>query len=224
MTQNQGIYNPDPGADADVIVDGFLRELGQRALSGAALDVTRIRQRADEIAGQHAARTPDQVSAHNLRYACAILAAHEALVERGLADSALGILRDTFSAAGDFVRHKTRAGLDASADPFRELVNVSKAREAQQFGTGFELARVRDDDHQYLLDVRRCLWHDFFVDVGRPELTVVLCDFDSTWFTAIDPARHGFRFQRETTLGYGGGHCPFHFLRLSPASPSPTGR
>jgi len=219
MTKHQDIYKPDPGADADVIVDGFLREFGQRALGDAALDVTTIRQRAHQLAHQHAARTPDQVSAHNLRYACAILAAHEALIERGQTDGAVPILREAFSAAGDFVRYKTRAGLDASADPFSELVNVSKAREAVQFGTGFDLARVQDDDHQYLLDVRRCLWNDFFVDVGRPELTVVLCDFDSTWFTAIDPARHGFRFQRETTLGYGGGHCPFHFIRNRPRGP-----
>ena len=33
------------------------------------------------------------------------------------------------------------------------------------------------------------------------------------WIEAIDPARHGFRFDRDTTIGHGGTYCPFHFSR-----------
>jgi hypothetical protein len=35
----------------------------------------------------------------------------------------------------------------------------------------------------------------------------------SPWIEAIDPARHGFRFDRATTIGYGGSYCPFRFTR-----------
>lgn len=44
-------------------------------------------------------------------------------------------------------------------------------------------------------------------------MTPVMCAFDKAWIEAIDPARHGFRFDRATTIGYGGSHCPFHFTR-----------
>jgi hypothetical protein len=37
--------------------------------------------------------------------------------------------------------------------------------------------------------------------------------FDKAWIEAIDPARHGFRFDRVTTIGRDGSHCPFHFSR-----------
>ncbi|MCG5213116.1 L-2-amino-thiazoline-4-carboxylic acid hydrolase [Streptosporangium sp. KLBMP 9127] len=30
---------------------------------------------------------------------------------------------------------------------------------------------------------------------------------------AAKQARHGFRFDRRTTIGTGGTHCPFHFSR-----------
>jgi hypothetical protein len=64
------------------------------------------------------------------------------------------------------------------------------------------------------LEWRKCFWHDFFVAIGHLELTTVLCEFDRNWFDVISPERHGFRFERKTTLGYGGTHCPFHFLRV----------
>jgi hypothetical protein len=42
-----------------------------------------------------------------------------------------------------------------------------------------------------------------------------MCAFDKAWIEAIDPVRHGFRFDRATTIGHGGGRCPFHFTRTS---------
>ena len=54
------------------------------------------------------------------------------------------------------------------------------------------------------------------------ELTPVMCAFDKAWIEAIDPARHGFRFDRATTIGHGGSHCPFHFSRTR-AGPAAAG-
>ncbi|WP_433734573.1 L-2-amino-thiazoline-4-carboxylic acid hydrolase [Nocardia sp. CA-129566] len=48
---------------------------------------------------------------------------------------------------------------------------------------------------------------------GRTELTTEMCEFDANWIDVIDPRAHGFRFQRTTTIGLGGSHCPFHFDR-----------
>ncbi|WP_439332487.1 L-2-amino-thiazoline-4-carboxylic acid hydrolase [Saccharopolyspora antimicrobica] len=47
------------------------------------------------------------------------------------------------------------------------------------------------------------------------ELGPVLCAFDESWIGAVDPAVHGFRFERATTIALGGTRCPFHFSRES---------
>jgi hypothetical protein len=107
----------------------------------------------------------------------------------------------------------------------------SIARPVSRAGPDLEAARsvaVRPE-HRVRARARRrrrvparcpaCFWHGFFVAVGVPALTTVLCEFDSNWFSAIDPGRHGLRFERKTTVGHGGTHCPFHFFRV-PASKS----
>src|SRR6185295_4369110 len=147
---------------------------------------------------------------------CIVLAAYAALRRRLSHERALELLKAAFLQSGSWVREKTRAWLDQSPDAFRELVSISKQREVQAFGNGFSFERARDDDEAYLLNVRRCFWHDFFRSVGLPELTRVLCEFDRNWFEAIDAQRHGFRFERTTTLAYAGACCPFHFMRVRP--------
>ncbi|WP_218021638.1 L-2-amino-thiazoline-4-carboxylic acid hydrolase [Nocardia acidivorans] len=39
--------------------------------------------------------------------------------------------------------------------------------------------------------------------------------FNGNWIDAIDPDTHHMRFERATTLGTGGTHCPFHFDRTT---------
>lgn len=215
MNHDEPWYVPDPSKETDLVIDGFLRALEEIVPPGALVDAAAIVRRAGDLGTEHAARARDVPSTHNLRYACVVLAGYEALAPQISDDQAVASLRAAFARSGTFVREKTRAALDESRDPFRDLVNVSKEREASQFGPSFELRRVQDDDRAYLLEVRRCFWHDFFVAVGRPALTTVLCEFDANWIEAIDPPRHGFVFERPTTLGYGGTHCPFHFRRLT---------
>ena len=212
--ETESVYKPDPETETGYIVDGFLRELVALAPPSAGLDVTALAARTEDLRREHAHRTPDLQSRHNLRYACAVLAGFEALSGSVADAQAVSLLRDAFRKSGEFVREKTRAWLDGSPDPFRDLVAISKERETSHFGPTFQFERPRDDDEAYLLDVRKCLWHDFFVALDRPALTTVLCEFDANWIGAIVPERHGFRFDRATTLGYGGTHCPFHFRRL----------
>jgi hypothetical protein len=92
------------------------------------------------------------------------------------------------------------------------MVELSKSREQYGFGKGFTFHRTTDDDH-YLLDVHRCFYHDVLVANSAPELTPAMCAFDGNWIEAIDPDKHGIRFDRATTIGLGGTHCPFHFHR-----------
>ncbi|MEV6140362.1 L-2-amino-thiazoline-4-carboxylic acid hydrolase [Nocardia sp. NPDC051990] len=108
----------------------------------------------------------------------------------------------------------TRTMLDAAADPFDAMVEVSKSREIHAFGAGFGFERPADDDHHYHLEVVRCFYHDVLAAHSAAELTPAMCAFDSNWIAAIDPGKHGFRFDRTTTIGLGGSRCPFHFDRI----------
>ena len=215
MTDKSTFYVPSPAADADFVISGFFKALAEASPTIASA-VDSIREQACAFEREHAARYRNERSLVNLRYACAVLAGYDVLAALLPPTDAIVALTDAFVRSGASVREKTRAALDASTDAFRELVNVSKLREEIQFSDGFVLEREHDDDGAYLLSVRKCFWHDFFVAVGRPELTKVLCAFDWNWFDVIAPERHGFRFERRTTLGLGGDCCPFHFLRVRP--------
>src|SRR5262249_3076329 len=110
----------------------------------------------------------------------------------------------------------TLAMLDAASDPFSAMVEVSKAQEEHAYGRTFTFERPVDDGREYLLEIHRCFYHDVLVANSAAELTPALCAFDTNWIEAIDPDRHGFRFERPTTIGLGGAYCPFHFIRTRP--------
>jgi L-2-amino-thiazoline-4-carboxylic acid hydrolase len=159
----------------------------------------------------------DEAAAANLHMLAAVLAAYRVLSARLPAAECIPLLRDSFS--GQFravVREGTARWLDGVTDPFRAIVELSRSKEEHSFGAGFGFEHERDDDRAYILNISRCFYHDFFVANGAPELTPVFCDFDLGWIEAIDPGRHHLRFERPTTIGYGGARCPFRFYRTQP--------
>jgi hypothetical protein len=121
----------------------------------------------------------------------------------------------TRQSRADLLRDCARRG-DAAPDPFQAMVELCRSRERDAFGAAFTFRRPADDGQRYHLDVHRCFYHDVLAASSAAELTPVMCAFDKAWIEAIDPARHGFRFDRATTIGYGGSHCPFHFTRTRP--------
>jgi len=201
------------GEESDDTLAGFWEAFAELAGMSPARS-SDARRGAVALELEHAAWSTDAPSGRNLRYGCAVLAAYQTLRPWLSSEAAVALLQAAFLKSGAPVREKTRAFLDRSADPFGELVAISKRRESEAFGSSFVFERERDDDEAYLLNIRRCFWNDFFARAGVPELTRVLCEFDRNWFEAIEPERHGLRFERTTTLGHGGTHCPFHFHRV----------
>lgn len=106
----------------------------------------------------------------------------------------------------------TRAMLDHAGDPFAALVDASKEREQTYFGPSFHFERPVDDHDTYVLDVRRCLFHEVLVAAGRAELQPILCRFDLNWADAIEPDRHHLRFTRPVTFA-SGATCRMLFTR-----------
>ncbi|MCF6476573.1 hypothetical protein FAF44_50825 [Nonomuraea sp. MG754425] len=216
----EGGYAPDPDRDTTLLLDAFYDHLAatlrEHSLPTALTTAMRARQAELEAAGR--SRVVDEPARHNLRMTMALVAAYESLRPRLGRETAVMVLRTSFvEPFAETLKAGTRAMLDHAPDAFRAMVELSRAREEQAFGKGFVFDRVADDDTRYHLDVRRCFYHDVLAASGAPELTPVMCAFDANWIGAIAPAEHGFGFERRTTIGTGGTHCPFHFSRNRPA-------
>ncbi|MCK2215505.1 L-2-amino-thiazoline-4-carboxylic acid hydrolase [Actinomadura sp. ATCC 31491] len=216
----EGDYVPDPDRDTTLLLDAFYDHLAatllRHALPGDPIDAMiaamRARQGELEAAGRHL--VVDEPARHNLRMTLALVAAYE-LLRPGLGrEQAVAAVRAAFiEPLADTMKAGTRAMLDNAPDAFRAMVELCRSREEHAFGKAFVFARPADDDSRYHLDVRRCFYHDVLVAHAAPELTPIMCAFDANWIEAISPGRHGFRFERRTTIGTGGTHCPFHFSR-----------
>lgn len=180
--------------------------------------VQQITARSEAIAAAQAELVVDAQSAGHLELMALLLAAYQVLAQVMPANEARDLLRRAFiTPFQSDIRAGTEALLDSSADPFQALTALSKEREAHFYGATFSFERLQDDQHAYLLNVRRCFYHTFLVANGAPELTPMMCAWDTeTWGSAVQPARHKVRFERPTTLGLGGDCCRFWFVRTQP--------
>ncbi|WP_194820396.1 L-2-amino-thiazoline-4-carboxylic acid hydrolase [Nocardia sp. XZ_19_385] len=207
-------YTPDPETDSTAIVDGFFDHIAAARPDLPADLVAEMRSQLKELEAANADRIVDEPARYNLRMTLALVVAYRALRSRLGRDEAIALVRAAFvEPLGDLVRESTLAMLDTAEDPFAAMVAVSKVREEQAFGAGFTFARPADDEHRYHVDIVRCFYHEVLVAHSAPELTPVMCEFDANWIGAIDPPAHRFRFDRATTIGLGGSHCPFYFER-----------
>jgi hypothetical protein len=206
-------YQHDPDRDIAALVQAFFDHL---PLTPAERDAATARHAELQTEFQHL--NVDQAAVYNVRMTTALTAAYERLRPRLGAEQAVELIREAFVVPlGPQLQQATRQMLDAAEDPFLAMVAVSKSRETDAFGIGFTFERPVDNQDEYQLDVRRCHYYDTLVATGTPELAPAMCDFDTNWIEAIDPAKDGFTFDRETTIGFGGTHCPFHFRRTPPS-------
>jgi hypothetical protein len=212
----EGGYVPDPDRDTAALIDGFFDHIAATLREQSLPDdlLAAMRARHEELETANAHLIVDEPARYNLRMTLALVAAYQFLLPRLERDDALTAVQAAFiEPLGDALREGTRMMLDAAPDPFVAMVALSKSREEYAFGKGFAFQRPVDDDGRYLLDVHRCFYHDVLVANSASELTPAVCAFDANWIEAIDPDKHGFRFERATTIGLGGTHCPFHFRR-----------
>jgi hypothetical protein len=206
-------YVPDPEADTAAVIEGFYQHLADSlGLSGTVLAA--MRGTHERLLATNSHLIVDEAARYNLRMTLVLVAAYELLTPEIGRGAALAAIHAAFvEPLADVVQQATTALLDHAPDPFRAMVELAKAREREAFGAGFVFEHPADDNSRFFADVWRCHYHDTLVANGAPELTPVMCAFDANWIGAIDPARHGFSFERTTTIGLGGTHCPFHFFR-----------
>ncbi|WHT15842.1 L-2-amino-thiazoline-4-carboxylic acid hydrolase [Crossiella sp. CA-258035] len=201
-------YLPDPASEIPPLIDGFLTRLAELI---PGFDTAAARTTGAELAARQSHRIVDEAARHNLDLVTVLVAAFRALPVD--ADRHTLLRRALTEPFAEQVAQGTRYALDYAEDAFATMVAISKAREEHAFGAGFTFHRAADDDRAYLLEVRRCFYHDLLLAHDAAELTPVMCAWDESWIGAIDPDRHGMTFERPTTLGLGGTHCPFSFRR-----------
>ncbi|MGP3991537.1 L-2-amino-thiazoline-4-carboxylic acid hydrolase [Streptomyces sp. 3N207] len=223
LTAEGASYEPEPGADTQAVIDAFQAALPSllrdRGIDDAAAEelIGRMKTSHAELEDASGAWHVDDAARHHVRLTSLVIAGSRLLagllpppdVREVLTFALNEPLRETILTGA-------AAALDHAPDAFRAMVDFSKARENHFFGAGFTFERPRDDDGVYQVDVHRCLYHEHLAAHGAAELTPVFCAFDANWIDAIDPDRHGFTFERRTTIGAGGRHCPFHFRRVAP--------
>lgn len=210
-------YTPDPSAETAWVIQTFLDAVEQHLADASLMSRLRRCLDADRAAleSKYQPWLVNEQARHHLHLGATVLVTYRLLREAVPEQELLALLKGAFTEPfREAIGRATVQWLDQSADPFQMIVGVSKQREALYFGDSFVFERPREDDRAYYADVTRCLWHSFFVAEGKPELTPILCAFDENWIAAIDPERHGVRFERATTLGHGGSLCPFHFFRI----------
>lgn len=210
-----GEYQPDPDAESRMVIEAFVT-----ALAGACPDqpdlAARVARRHEQLLAAHQHRIIDPPSRSNLAMTLAVLAADQELAPHHDRADRLRLLETAFvEPLSGYIRSGTAAALDAADDPFALMVQISRDRERDSFGAGFDFAHPADDAGHYVAEVHRCYFHEVLVANDAPHLTPVLCAWDANWIEAIDPDRHGFAFDRPTTIGTGGASCPFAFRRLS---------
>ncbi|MET8155948.1 L-2-amino-thiazoline-4-carboxylic acid hydrolase [Sphaerisporangium sp. NPDC005289] len=213
--QPEAGYKPDPAAETQMLIDAFFVALAD-AVPGQEDLIARLRAKHEHLLTAQRHRILDEASAYNLALSLAVLGGYQELAPQYGDDELHALLRTAFvEPMRGTVQQATAAALDTAADPFAAMVEISRLRERYAFGAGFTFTHPRDDDGHYVAQVERCYYHDILSANGAAHLTPVFCAFDANWIDVIDPERHGFAFDRPTTIGTGDQNCPFRFRRTN---------
>jgi hypothetical protein len=167
----------------------------------------------DAAVAARTATAPPNIRPQHVESTALFAAAHDVLTAKGNADP-LTVLGEVIDAYGKEISDYTRKSLDASADPFNTIVGESKLRERDYFGSDFKFERPVGTQDAYHLHVTDCAYARIFSAWQLPHLTGLFCRLDEAWIRAIDPGRHGVRFTRPETIGWGGARCRFLFDRI----------
>jgi L-2-amino-thiazoline-4-carboxylic acid hydrolase len=195
------------------------RELRRKAPDAeqpdADLLVARIRDHTQQVFDASATALPDPQARVIFAYCSLLLAAfQEFRAETSDEAGAYAFARTVFQQTLERpCRWLVKLWLWLVRDPVGFLSRWSLVRLSQRsYGTSMEFAEEKTDDAVVLV-VRRCAYHQFFVDHGEPALTPVLCMFDRVWMEVIDRAPRPIRTERPSTISTGGDSCRFRFMR-----------
>lgn len=155
----------------------------------------------------------------NIYFVLVAVSVYEVFLERGITKSEAFLLTDSSvnKPVSVYVTDGTKKLFDDADDPFHALVQASKEREEHYFGNSFEFERPIDTQYGYILNIKKCLFHETLKVLDRKELQPILCKMDLGWIHAIAPDKHCMQFVRPVTFATGNS-CQMWFMRKEPAN------
>lgn len=166
----------------------------------------------------HRFSTPKDTSSRtfNLQFVATLVAPYKALKHKATEPTQIcALLKEALRQTLEPLSQQFSQQFNTSSDVFALLVSGSKEKEVHFFGPDFELARSRDDDDGYYLEVRRCWYMKMLALLDASDIGPVFCAFDKSWYEQIDPRKHGVQFSRPQTIASGSDCCHFNFDRVS---------
>ena len=150
----------------------------------------------------------------NVQFAVLVVALYEAFVKIGKEE------KEAFKYVcfainepiAPFMEQNTEAFLTASERPFKAIVEISKAREAYYFGKSFGFERLIDNDYGYVLQIKKCLFHEVLKALEHTFLQRIICQVDCGWIKGIKTDLHNLHFARPTTFATG-NTCQMWFIK-----------
>ena len=141
--------------------------------------------------------------------------------------------RQLLDGVGKYLEHfapdrkdEVLAGIDERAEELVEddkgaLDKIDKACSSMMgvYPVYFEWGFGRPDPGTFEMKVHRCFFHDFLARHDGELLTTIMCAFDVTFMTSIDPAVSGLRAERTTLLSLGDEECTKREIPPSTRSP-----
>ena len=178
--------------------------------------VNRIRDNAQVLFRQREPFLPDKQATMVIAPCCLVLAAYREMRSRlALAEvEAFELVRSavsrTFQKPMQFF---TRLWLWLIRDPLKRLRGQRwKNLSRRMYGASLEFDQEETETSVDLI-VRRCAYHQFFLEAGEPALTRVFCAWDRNWMDIVDQSKRSLRAERPSTISTGGDCCRFRLAR-----------
>jgi len=157
---------------------------------------------------------PDKQTKSLIASCCLVLAAYRDLQSQCAEDQAFEIVRRAvYRTYQTPMRFMARVWLWLTRDPVKRLGQQWWKKQSQRmYGAGMQFDQEETADSVDLL-VRRCAFHQFFVERGEPALTRVFCEWDRNWMDIVNEPGRQLRTERPTTISTGGDCCRFRIVR-----------
>ena len=157
---------------------------------------------------------PDKQARMVIGPCCLVLAAYREVRGRLAESDAFELVRAAVSRTFQKpMRLVTRLWLWLTRDPLKRLRGQRwKDLSRRMYGASLEFDQEETEGSVDLI-VRRCAYHQFFLEAGEPALTRVFCAWDRNWMDIVDQPGRPVRAERPSTISTGGDCCRFRLAR-----------
>lgn len=154
--------------------------------------------------------------AENIKFIAYMVAPYRILKQDGVTVAQIrAVLEAATKKSTVFVSQEIRQQLDTSPDPFKEVKDISRGKEATLYAPpDFTLRHAADDPSSYHVEIHEYWYMKALQRLDAADIGSSVCAFDRTWFNEIDPDQHEMKFVRLTTIADGSDRCRFNFDRL----------